>query len=643
MARALLWLRCDLRLHDNVVFAEAMARVRAGAVAEVLPVYVFDERQFRDTGLGFAKTGALRTRFLLESVLDLKAQLRTVGSDLLVAVGRPETVLPQLLLGGKGKTVILAQREVTSEELSIDAHVKRACGPKAALELLWGATMIHLDDLPFPAAQTPSQFTSFRKKVEENSQPRALLPTPTPGQLPLPKGAVLFGSYSLEYTPAWEAMPTHGSRAPPPAPDGRGVHPFPGGERAALARLTHYLDTAPTARHAARYFETRNGMLGADYSTKFAPWLSLGCLSPRTVYHRVKEFERATGISNQSTYWILFEMLWRDFFRFFSLRHGNKIFLAGGTIDSPTRWPRDMALFHKWVTGQTGAPLVDACMRELAETGFMSNRGRQNVASALIHDLGVDWRLGAMYFESTLLDYDVCSNWGNWVSAAGLTGGRVNFFNTAKQALEYDPDGAFVRHWIPALARIPGALIHGPHRMSAADLARHGVVLGTTYPAPLVRPRPVPVAAAAGGGGGGGKGSKGQRGAGSASRGVGAGSSGGEHHSSVPAAGAAAAGAAEPVTAAMRLTDKRGGRSGNGQGAVEASRPQRGARSLADATGTSSTARPSSAAATAAVSLDDPEGIAGAGPHTAATRWSQARYQPPPRPFQPRSDLERYG
>ena len=175
-------------------------------------------------------------------------------------------------------------------------------------------------------------------------------------------------------------MPVFGASAPPTL-DPRSVLPFRGGENEALARLDYYVNI--DNKLLASYFETRNGMLGGDYSTKFAPWLAMGCLSPRLIYHRIKAFERNTGIANQSTYWVIFELLWRDFFRFFALKHGNKIFYPGGPVGSDQRWPRDMNKFRAWVAGNTGAPLVDACMRELAATGFTSNRGRQNVASFL--------------------------------------------------------------------------------------------------------------------------------------------------------------------------------------------------------------------------------------------------------------------
>ena len=160
--------------------------------------------------------------------------------------------------------------------------------------------------------------------------------------------------------------------------------------------------------------------VGADYSSKFAPWLALGCLSPRYVASQCSLYEQKR-VANKSTYWLVFELLWRDFFRFFGVKHGNSIFKLDGTLGheahgshpNSRRWSFDKRHFQAWKDGKTGYPLVDANMRELAATGFMSNRGRQNVASFLAIDLSMDWRYGADHFESLLLDYDICSNWGN--------------------------------------------------------------------------------------------------------------------------------------------------------------------------------------------------------------------------------------
>ena len=170
----------------------------------------------------------------------------------------------------------------------------------------------------------------------------------------------------------------------------------------------------------------------------------------------------------------------------YALSVGNGIFMEGGPVGKRKVWEKDPngTKFQRWVEGKTGWPLVDANMRELAATGFMSNRGRQNVASFLCLDLGLDWRLGADYFEHALLDYDVTSNWGNWVSAAGLTGGRVNKFNIYKQSKDYDKEGDYIRTWLPELANVPAEKIH-EMKLSVKEQEAFGVQLGVDYPVPM--------------------------------------------------------------------------------------------------------------------------------------------------------------
>ena len=145
----------------------------------------------------------------------------------------------------------------------------------------------------------------------------------------------------------------------------------------------------------------------------------------------------------------MFELIWRDFFHFIYEKYGSKIFLEGGAKDVPIEWSDDLEKINRWKEGKTGVPLVDANMRELRTTGWMSNRGRQNVASYFIFNMNCDWRIGADHFESLLIDHDVYSNYGNWNAAAGLFGGRINRFNMTKQSSDYDPNGDYIRYWIP--------------------------------------------------------------------------------------------------------------------------------------------------------------------------------------------------
>ncbi|MDA0267372.1 MAG: DASH family cryptochrome [Cyanobacteria bacterium] len=463
----LLWFRNDLRLHDHEPLRQA---VRSGE--PVVPVYCFDPRQFGQTGFGFPKTGAFRAQFLRESVADLRANLRHLGSDLILRQGYPEVILPEVARQVKASHCYWHQ-EVTSEEIAVEQAVTLALKVlDCSSQGFWGTTLYHQADLPFKLVQVPPVFTQFRKQVERYSNinpalvaPQTLPPFPadlTPGEIP--------PLTTLGLTPIER--------------DHRAVMAFKGGETAALDRLDAYIWQRDRLRH---YKETRNGLLGEDYSSKFSPWLALGCLSPRRVYEAVQAYE-AKRIKNDSTYWLVFELIWRDYFRFICCQQGDRIFRASGIQGIPIPWKQDWQRFERWRAGQTGYPFVDANMRELAATGFMSNRGRQNVASFLTKNLGIDWRMGAEWFESQLIDYDVCSNWGNWNYTAGVGNDARGFryFNIPKQAQDYDPEGTYVKWWLPELAQVPAAKVHLPGQLQPVEQKRFQVQLGVDYPQPLV-------------------------------------------------------------------------------------------------------------------------------------------------------------
>jgi deoxyribodipyrimidine photo-lyase len=193
-------------------------------------------------------------------------------------------------------------------------------------------------------------------------------------------------------------------------------------------------------------------------------------------------------VRNESTYWLIFELFWRDYFRFISVKHGDRLFRVEGLQGVKLDWQEDWAKFEYWRDGETGFPLIDANMQELSATGYMSNRGRQNVGSFLTKNLGLDWRVGAEYFESVLIDYDGCSNWGNWNYTAGVGNDARGFryFNIPKQSRDYDPQGAYVKHWLPALDAVPADRVHEPWKLTGDEQRRWSVKLGTDYPRPIV-------------------------------------------------------------------------------------------------------------------------------------------------------------
>lgn len=173
-----------------------------------------------------------------------------------------------------------------------------------------------------------------------------------------------------------------------------------------------------------------------------------GSISARTIYWQVRKFEKQ-HVKNQSTYWLIFELIWRDYFKYVSLKHGNQIFKLNGILKKDYDWSTNKNLIDKWINGKTKSDFVNANMIELKDTGWMSNRGRQNVASYFAKELHLDWRIGAAYFESLLLDFDVHSNFGNWMYVSGVGNDpRDRKFNVELQAERYDANGKFRGIWL---------------------------------------------------------------------------------------------------------------------------------------------------------------------------------------------------
>jgi deoxyribodipyrimidine photo-lyase len=428
MRTTIVWFKTDLRLHDNETLVKAMA-----SSDEIIPVYCFDESHFVTTDFGFQKTGSLRTQFLLESLIDLDNNLRAIGSGLLILKGKPEVEIPKIVQHYKA-TKVVAKREVSYEEKQTEALVQDELFKlKCELQTFSTSTLYHAEDLPFSIKDIPDVFTNFRKKTEKDAIIRTAFKIPTQVKSPeIPELQLpTFDDLNLKFTPI----------------DKRATIQFKGGETEAISRLNHYFFEA---KCISQYKETRNGLVGADYSSKFSAWLALGCISPRFIYNKLKKYENLFG-ANESTYWLVFELLWRDYFRFMMKKYNAKFFQQAGIQNKgiPVN-KHNLAQLQEWIDGKTGVDFVDANMIELKLTGFMSNRGRQNVASYLCNDLKLDWRYGAAYFEQQLIDYDVCSNWGNWAYLAGVgndpRGNR--YFNIEKQATDYDKDKKYRDLWL---------------------------------------------------------------------------------------------------------------------------------------------------------------------------------------------------
>ncbi|KAK2710093.1 cryptochrome DASH-like [Artemia franciscana] len=458
--------RNDLRVHDNYCLLWSHLNCDL-----ILPLYCFDPRHFQETWhFGFPKTGPQRTKFLLESVCDLRSNLLARNSNLLIKKETPENAIQDLfkMLKNDHKLFLVFQEEVTKEEIDVERALKKICkAENVEVHTIWNATLYNKEDIPFKVSHVPDTYTGFRKSVESQCEVRSTVKMPDTLK-PFPNVNI-----DLGHIPSSKDLGISDF-----LPHPKSAFPWKGGETSALKRVNYFLWESDKV---AKYKETRNGLIGDDYSTKFSAWLSVGCLSPRFVYSEVKKYEQKR-VSNQSTYWVIFELIWRDYFRYVALKYGDKMFYPSGIMGKHIEWKQDMKKFDLWKDGKTGVPFVDANMRELALTGWMSNRGRQNVASFLVKDLGIDWRLGAEWFESQLIDHDVCSNYGNWNYAAGIGNDpRENRkFNMIKQGLDYDPEGEFVRLWVPELAPVKNGKVHTPWTLTGNDF------VDIDYPKPMV-------------------------------------------------------------------------------------------------------------------------------------------------------------
>ncbi len=427
MKRALLWFRHDLRSDDHPALRRA-AEAREALVC----LYCIEPRWFVADNWQCQRVGPHPWRFIHESLQDLTQRLEALGQRLVIRVGDPLTVIPQLMRNHWiDKLIVTAP--IGEEERQQYLALRRWLGP-GRCEAHQAFTLYTLDQLPFDLSDLPATFSQFRKAV--NGLPwRPVAPTVTALPPPL-------------------AIDSHASPAVtlPPNQD------YHGGQSAGEAHLRHYFNSEAPKRYKA----TRNALDDWESSTKFSPWLAQGCLSPRRIVAALSQYEAQWG-QNESTDWIRVELLWREYFQWSAVAHGARLFAFTGTagVRRPTSFYPER--FARWCHGQTPYPIVNAAMRQLNSTGFLSNRARQLVASALVHELGMDWRYGAAYFQQQLIDHDVACNWGNWQYLAGVGADPRGWrhFDLDKQAAQYDPDGEFVRRWqghpVEALDRVDAA------------------------------------------------------------------------------------------------------------------------------------------------------------------------------------------
>jgi deoxyribodipyrimidine photo-lyase len=416
MRLAIMLFTRDLRLHDNPALDAAVTRA-----AEVLPFFVLDDRLV--TG---PRAAPGRVRFLVEALADLRSSLRGRGGDLVIRRGDPVTEVIRLA-GEAGADGVFCADDVSGYAAGVRRRLAAACrGARLELALCPGVTVVPPGELrPSGGGDHYRVFTPYLRAWEK--APRRGV-APAPGTVRLPAG-VAAGDLPL---------PDAARRAA-----GR-PGAFPGGESAARRRLDAWLRSG-----ADGYAAGRDNLAGEETS-RLSPYLHFGCVSPLQVAQ-----EAGPGPFTR-------QLAWRDFFH-----QVTAVFPDITSRDyrpGRVRWRDDSEAFDAWRQGLTGVPIVDAGLRQLLQEGWMHNRARMITASFLCKQLRIDWRLGARHFMDWLTDGDVANNYGNWQWAAGTGNdtrpGRV--LNPLRQAGRFDPDGAYVRRYVPELAGLDAAVIRRP-------------------------------------------------------------------------------------------------------------------------------------------------------------------------------------
>ncbi|MDL0431867.1 DASH family cryptochrome [Marinobacter sp. TBZ242] len=434
----LYWFTRDLRLHDNA------ALLAASKSDMLLCVYVVNPRWFSPGPFQCRTLGSHRWRFMWQSLMALERNLRPLGQRLHIAFGDPEEVIPELVHNHRIGRVVRSRLPGTREADQWRAIRDKL--PKTVFQQFETLSLFTEGTLPMDLEGLPDTFSRFRKEVEkagECNSERLRIRT-------------------LTALPPAPGYPEDNRGECPAITDPRHPVSFSGGESAGLEHLHDYLFVN---HHIDHYKETRNALDAAGASSRLSPWLANGSLSAREVADTISEYEE-NHVKNESTYWLWFELLWREYFHWYALKHGSDLFRRDGVQQKKRSASFYPHRFKAWCAGSTEYPLVNAAMNQLRETGYISNRSRQIVASCLINELELDWRYGAAWFEEQLVDYDVASNYGNWQYLAGVGADPKGprHFNLDKQARQFDPAGDFVRHW-----RGNAAQPVGLHTVDAAD------------------------------------------------------------------------------------------------------------------------------------------------------------------------------
>ncbi len=449
---AIVWFRRDLRLHDHPALTNAIE-----AADRLLALYVLDPRLL--TGRFASPT---RVWFLLGALAALRADLSSIGSDLVVHVGDPRQVVPALART-VGATDVMVSRDHAPYGRTRDRAVADALEASGVRWHPGRGVLVHEPDELATAKGTPfSVYSPFRRAWE--TLPRRAV-VPAPGELP-PLPDVDPGAL-----PTLEDLGLDTDAMAEPA-----NLPEPS-ERAARERLDRWLQ-----RGIDGYGASRDRLDDEDGTSRLSADLHLGLLSPLEVVERSEGHGDGRRVFRN-------ELVWREFYAHVLFHRPDVVTRSFRPEFDRLPWVDDPVALDAWRKGRTGYPVVDAGMRQLLATGWMHNRARMITASFLTKHLLMDWRAGEAWFMRRLVDGDVASNNGGWQwSASTGTDAQPWFriFNPILQGQRHDPDGAYVRRWVPELRSVPAGRIHAPWEMTAEEQVDAACRIGIDYPAPII-------------------------------------------------------------------------------------------------------------------------------------------------------------
>ncbi|MBX7236562.1 MAG: DNA photolyase family protein [Caldilineales bacterium] len=447
MTVAIWWIRRDLRLADNPALAAALAHAD-----EVVPLFVLDP--FFATS---PFVGDKRRAFLWGGLGELAGDLQRVGGRLIIRRGQP---LPQLrrIVQETGANAIFAGADHAAYARRRDAAVTAAL----PLRLVDGLTVHPPNAVLKPDGSPYTVFTPFSRAWKTLPRP---VPQPAPAAIVTPDGPASDGLPAIDPTPT-----------------------FPPGEAEALRRLLAFTAGRPAPLLA--YGDARNRM-DVDGTAQLSPYLRFGMISPRQAVaaaDAASDRARGEGERKSAETW-LNELIWREFYQSILYHHPHVLGRSFRPEFEAIRWSEDAAAFAAWCAGSTGYPIVDAAMRQLVQTGWMHNRARMITASFLVKDLLIDWRWGERFFMQHLIDGDPAANNGGWQWTAGVGTDAAPYFrvfNPVLQSAKFDPDGVFIRRWLPELAAVPTSYLHAPWTMPTSLQQAAHCIIGRDYPAPIV-------------------------------------------------------------------------------------------------------------------------------------------------------------